>query len=104
MTTRDARRNPWGIIAALSLEGTASGSLYVDDGENVVQNETLYVEVYLSLFLSSELLYSVRKKYANTLDLNSSPPPTTPSLPSQGGRIMILIPSLMLLYWEYRIW
>ena len=45
MTTRDARNNPWGVIAALSLEGSASGSLYIDDGQSLVQNATLYVEV-----------------------------------------------------------
>jgi len=45
MVTRDARKNPWSLIAALSLEGTAAGSLYVDDGESIVQNSTLYVEV-----------------------------------------------------------
>ena len=46
LVTRDARNNPWGVIAALSLEGTASGNLYVDDGESVVQrNGTLFVEV-----------------------------------------------------------
>ena len=45
MVTRDARKNPWGVIAALSLEGSASGSLYIDDGESIVQNATLYVEV-----------------------------------------------------------
>ncbi|KAL8867462.1 MAG: hypothetical protein Q9174_005651, partial [Haloplaca sp. 1 TL-2023] len=43
LTTRDARRNPWGLIAALSLEGTASGQLYIDDGESLVQNSTLFV-------------------------------------------------------------
>ena len=50
MTTRDSRRNPWGVIAALSLEGSDYGSLYVDDGESVVQNSTLYVEVRTVLF------------------------------------------------------
>ena len=45
MVTRDARKNPWGVIAALSPEGAASGSLYVDDGESLVQNATLYIEV-----------------------------------------------------------
>lgn len=45
LVTRDARKNPWGVIAALSLEGSASGSLYVDDGASVVPNATLYVEV-----------------------------------------------------------
>ena len=45
MVTRDARKNPWGLIAALSLEGTASGSLYIDDGQSLVQDAILYVEV-----------------------------------------------------------
>ena len=45
MTTRDSRRNPWGLIASLGLEGTAQGNLYVDDGESQVQNATLYIEV-----------------------------------------------------------
>lgn len=45
LVTRDARKNPWGLIAALSLEGSAAGSLYVDDGESLVPNATLYVEV-----------------------------------------------------------
>lgn len=44
MTTRDSRNNPWGVLAALSLGGTAQGSLYVDDGESLVQNSTLYIE------------------------------------------------------------
>ncbi|KAL9099583.1 MAG: hypothetical protein Q9163_004940 [Psora crenata] len=44
MVTRDARTNPWGVIVALSLEGRANGRLYVDDGESLVQNATLFVE------------------------------------------------------------
>ena len=46
LVTRDARRNPWGVIVALSAEGSARGNLYVDDGESLVQeNGTLYVDV-----------------------------------------------------------
>ena len=46
MVTRDARRNPWGLIVALGLEGTATGGLYTDDGESLVQeNGTLFVQV-----------------------------------------------------------
>jgi alpha-glucosidase len=46
MTTKECRSNPWGLIAATSSEGTASGQLYVDDGERLTPNATLWVEVY----------------------------------------------------------
>lgn len=44
LTTREARKNPWGVLAALSHCGTAHGSLYIDDGESLVQEATLQVE------------------------------------------------------------
>lgn len=44
-TTRDSRANPWGVLAACTMRGTASGQLYIDDGESLVQNSTLWVEV-----------------------------------------------------------
>jgi alpha-glucosidase len=47
LTTKECRANPWSIIAAASLEGTASGQLYVDDGESFAPNATLWVEVCL---------------------------------------------------------
>lgn len=46
MVTRDARKTPWGVIVALGVDGRAGGSLYVDDGESVVQRDgSLFVEV-----------------------------------------------------------
>ncbi len=45
MTTKESRANPWGLIAATDLEGSATGMLYLDDGESLVQNSTLFVEV-----------------------------------------------------------
>ena len=45
MTTKASRSNPWGIIAATNLEGSAKGQLYVDDGESLTPNATLWVEV-----------------------------------------------------------
>lgn len=43
-TTEACRKNPWGLVVALSQEGTASGSLYVDDGESLQPNATLEVD------------------------------------------------------------
>ncbi|MCJ1309619.1 hypothetical protein MMC25_003279 [Agyrium rufum] len=48
MTTRDARNTPWSLLVALSMEGTASGSLYLDDGESLTPNKTLYVQLSAS--------------------------------------------------------
>jgi alpha-glucosidase len=42
-TTTESRKNPWGLIVALSDDGEASGSLYVDDGESLEPTETLDV-------------------------------------------------------------
>ncbi len=47
MTTKECRSNPWGLIAASNLEGSARGQLYIDDGESVVPNASLFVEVCL---------------------------------------------------------
>ena len=68
LTTRDSRKNPWGLLAALSLEGTASGSLYIDDGESVVQNATLYVDFTVArnaLYASPRGAYVERNPLAN---------------------------------------
>ena len=40
-TTTESRKNPWGLIIALSSDGAASGSLYVDDGESLEPSECL---------------------------------------------------------------
>lgn len=42
-TTTESRKNPWGLVVALSSGGKAAGSLYVDDGESIVQEATLSV-------------------------------------------------------------
>lgn len=43
LTVRDAQTHDWTLLAALDNAGEASGSLYLDDGESVVQNATLEV-------------------------------------------------------------
>ncbi|KAH3949249.1 alpha-glucosidase [Parastagonospora nodorum] len=40
-TTTESRKNPWGLIVALSDRGEACGSLYVDDGESLEPSDTL---------------------------------------------------------------
>ncbi|KAF2493905.1 glycoside hydrolase family 31 protein [Lophium mytilinum] len=42
-TTKESRGNPWGLIVALDAQGSAEGSLYVDDGESVAPEATLDV-------------------------------------------------------------
>jgi alpha-glucosidase len=43
-TTYESRRNPWALLVALSSQGSASGSLYIDDGESVTPNATKLVQ------------------------------------------------------------
>ncbi|KAJ5583581.1 hypothetical protein N7535_002201 [Penicillium sp. DV-2018c] len=43
LTTKEARATPWSLLVALSGRGTASGRLYIDDGESNVPDETLDV-------------------------------------------------------------
>lgn len=84
MTIRDARRNPWGVIAALSLEGTAQGSLYIDDGESVVQeNGTLFVEFTASgnaLYASARGTWNDTNPLANVTVLGVQESVSTVSL------------------------
>lgn len=44
-TTSTSRLNPWNFLVALDAHGAAEGTLYLDDGESLVQNATKHVEV-----------------------------------------------------------
>jgi hypothetical protein len=44
-TTKTSRLNPWSLIVALDKDGEAEGSLYLDDGINIVQEATKEVKV-----------------------------------------------------------
>ena len=69
MTTADARATPWSVLVALSAKGTASGSLYLDDGESLVPNATLYVE--LAATATNQLWASGRGLFVDTNPLAS---------------------------------
>jgi alpha-glucosidase len=67
LTTRDVRNSPWSLLVALGREGTAAGSLYVDDGESIEPNATLTVD--FTATNASTLFASVRGSFhdANAL-------------------------------------
>ena len=62
-TTTDSRKNPWGLIVALSGDGEASGSLYVDDGESLEPSETLDITFAAT---SGQLKVDVQGGYKDT--------------------------------------
>lgn len=45
LTTRECRNSSWSLIVASSLGGSATGELYVDDGESLTPNATLWINV-----------------------------------------------------------
>ncbi|CAG8110598.1 unnamed protein product [Penicillium salamii] len=47
LTTKESRESPWSLLAALSGNGTASGSVHVDDGESNVPEESLDVTFHV---------------------------------------------------------
>jgi len=78
MTTYESRQNPWSLLVALDAQGAASGSLYIDDGESLVQNSTLFVEFSAtegSLYASAMGTYNASQPLANVtvMGVGSSP-------------------------------
>lgn len=67
LTTREARKSPWSVLVALSSEGSASGKLYLDDGESLLPNATLLVDFTAS---RGTLYASARGRYVDTNPLD----------------------------------
>lgn len=63
MTTAESRNSSWSLLAALSTEGTASGTLYVDDGQSITPNATLIVDFTAS---QNKLYASARGEFVDT--------------------------------------
>ncbi|KAK4551864.1 hypothetical protein LTR86_010860 [Recurvomyces mirabilis] len=77
-TTAECRNSSWSLIAALSAEGTASGQLYVDDGQSIVQEATLLVDFTASngsLWASARGTYQDSNPLANVTVLGVASQP-----------------------------
>ena len=67
-TTAASRKNPWGVLVALDREGAATGELYLDDGESIEPQETLWVDFTAtrgSLYASARGTYKDSNALAN---------------------------------------
>ncbi|KAG2733880.1 hypothetical protein G9P44_003405 [Scheffersomyces stipitis] len=67
-TVAESRENPFALLVALDNEGNASGKLYLDDGESLEIEESLYVDFVAhskSLTASSFGEYNVSQPLAN---------------------------------------
>lgn len=78
LTTSESRNSSWSLLCALNAEGAATGMLYVDDGESLVQNATLLVDFTAaqgSLYASGRGLYQDTNSLANVtvLGVQSQP-------------------------------
>ncbi|KAB8754778.1 hypothetical protein FH972_026566 [Carpinus fangiana] len=78
-TTSESRKNPWALIAALDMEGSATGSIYLDDGESISPNATKSVDLTVTgnaLYASSIGTYEDKVPLANVTILG------VPQIPS----------------------
>ncbi|KAI5272953.1 putative alpha-glucosidase [Aureobasidium subglaciale] len=86
LTTRACRSSPWSIIAALSIDGTATGSLYIDDGESIIQNATLFVDFTAKkqhLYASARGTWQEKNALTNITILGVQEEPQTVSFDGQ---------------------
>ncbi|KAF2470977.1 uncharacterized protein BDR25DRAFT_286318 [Lindgomyces ingoldianus] len=67
-TTAESRKNPWGLLVALSEDGDATGSLYVDDGESLEPTDTLTVAFTV---MNGKLKADVNGNYKDTNSLGN---------------------------------
>lgn len=63
LTTRAARETDWSVLVATGKNGTASGELYLDDGESLLPNATKHVDFRAA---ADSLRVSVRGAWKET--------------------------------------
>ncbi|KAL8831868.1 MAG: hypothetical protein Q9191_000620 [Dirinaria sp. TL-2023a] len=67
-TTATSRQNPYNLIIALDSRGMASGSLYLDDGESLIQNATKYIEIS---YASESITLNITGSFVDTNPLGN---------------------------------
>lgn len=65
-TTAECRNSSWSMIVALNADGAATGQIYIDDGESLIQKSTLLVDLTAS---NGSLYASSRGQYPDTNSL-----------------------------------
>jgi len=82
-TTAESRKNPWALLVALGQDGTASGTLYIDDGESITPNATLFVNFLVTngtLYATATWSYRDSNPLANITILGFVAAPESVSL------------------------
>lgn len=85
-TTAASRRNPWSLLVALNTEGSATGQLYLDDGESVAPNATRIVDITVvhgSLYASTRGLFQDTNPLANVTILGVPQQPSNATFNGQ---------------------
>lgn len=79
-TTNECRNSSWSLLVALNSDGDATGQLYVDDGESIVQESTLFVDLTASdnsLYASGRGLYKDTNALANVTVMGVASEPSS---------------------------
>lgn len=82
-TTAECRNSSWSLIAALDADGSATGQVYLDDGESITPPSSLIVDMTASngtLYASSRGLYKDTNSLANVTVLGVQKQPSSVSL------------------------
>ncbi|PNS21638.1 hypothetical protein CAC42_997 [Sphaceloma murrayae] len=87
MTTRDSRNSSWSLLVALDGQGKAKGQVYIDDGVNIVQNDTLLVDFTAAegkLYSSARGTWDEKQALANVTVLGVETKPENVTLNGEG--------------------
>lgn len=85
-TTSESRNSSWSLLCALDASGSATGQIYVDDGESVAPDATLLVDLTAtngSLYASSRGTYEDTNALANVTVMGVGSEPSSVTLNGQ---------------------